>query len=56
RKAKIVDISLMDSTRTSHAGSPAAAAQPADSEDALAITAGTRSRQQRLDELNLLLG
>ncbi|KAJ1826983.1 hypothetical protein LPJ70_007603 [Coemansia sp. RSA 2708] len=53
RKAKIVDISLMDSTRRTH---HAAERSGADAEDALAIATGTHSRQQRLDDLNLLLG
>ncbi|KAJ1856106.1 hypothetical protein GGH12_003050 [Coemansia sp. RSA 1822] len=56
RKAKIVDISLMDSTRTSHVGSSRTPGETADADDMLAITTGTHSRQQRLDDLNLLLG
>ncbi|KAJ2543519.1 hypothetical protein GGF49_002018 [Coemansia sp. RSA 1853] len=56
RKAKIVDISLMDSTRTSHVGSSRTPGETADANDMLAITTGTHSRQQRLDDLNLLLG
>ncbi|KAJ2186827.1 hypothetical protein EV181_003095 [Coemansia sp. RSA 532] len=56
RKAKIVDISLMDSTRTSHVGSSSTPSETVDTDDMLAITTGTHSRQQRLDDLNLLLG
>ncbi|KAJ1798824.1 hypothetical protein LPJ59_002252 [Coemansia sp. RSA 2399] len=55
RKSRIADISLMDSNRQSNLGD-----EPGDGNDttvgALAISTGTHSRQQRLDDLNLLLG
>ncbi|KAJ2213186.1 hypothetical protein EV179_004061 [Coemansia sp. RSA 487] len=55
RKSRIADISLMDSNRRSNSG-----AGPSNGNDtavgALAISTGTQSRQQRLDDLNLLLG
>ncbi|KAJ2805140.1 hypothetical protein H4R21_001371 [Coemansia helicoidea] len=56
RKAKIADISLMDTTRRAHASSDAAGDVAASTEEMLAITTGTHSRQQRLDDLDLLLG
>ncbi|KAJ2699452.1 hypothetical protein H4R19_005537, partial [Coemansia spiralis] len=56
RKAKIADVSLMDVTRRTHASSDAAGGEAASTEDMLAITTGTHSRQQRLDDLSLLLG
>ncbi|KAJ2077793.1 hypothetical protein H4R24_004913 [Coemansia sp. RSA 988] len=56
RKAKIVDISLMDSSRTARPNADASFGDVADSEEMLAITTGTHSRQQRLNDLNLLLG
>ncbi|KAJ1814862.1 hypothetical protein LPJ75_002594, partial [Coemansia sp. RSA 2598] len=52
RKARIVDISLMDSTRNKGPGS----ADSDEEDETLAITTGTHSRQQRLDDLNLLFG
>ncbi|KAJ2519365.1 hypothetical protein H4217_002738 [Coemansia sp. RSA 1939] len=55
RKSKIADVSLMDSTRRSHSG-----VGPRSANDTLDGTAagpsGSHSRQQRLDDLNLLLG
>ncbi|KAJ1735646.1 hypothetical protein LPJ61_000441 [Coemansia biformis] len=56
RKAKIADISLMDSTRRAHAALDPASGDAGDTEEMLAITTGTHSRQQRLDDLSLLLG
>ncbi|KAJ2618013.1 hypothetical protein H4S08_000093 [Coemansia sp. RSA 1365] len=56
RKAKIVDISLMDSSRTARPNADASFGDVTDSEEMLAITTGTHSRQQRLNDLNLLLG
>ncbi|KAJ1725271.1 hypothetical protein LPJ53_000498 [Coemansia erecta] len=52
RKARIVDVSLMDSTRNKGPGSGGSDNE----EESLAITTGTHSRQQRLDDLNLLFG
>ncbi|KAJ1859868.1 hypothetical protein LPJ73_001646 [Coemansia sp. RSA 2703] len=52
RKARIVDVSLMDSTRNRGPGS----GDGDHEEESLAITTGTHSRQQRLDDLNLLFG
>ncbi|KAJ1892376.1 hypothetical protein LPJ66_006384, partial [Kickxella alabastrina] len=49
RKARIVDISLMDSTRNRNPGE-------AEEGEELAISMGTHSRQQRLDDLNMLFG
>ncbi|KAJ2672124.1 hypothetical protein IWW42_003029 [Coemansia sp. RSA 1085] len=54
RKARIADISLMDSNRRPGTVSTGSAAGETD--EMLAITTGTHSRQQRLDDLNLLLG
>ncbi|KAJ2516516.1 hypothetical protein H4217_004535 [Coemansia sp. RSA 1939] len=55
RKSKIADVSLMDSTRRSHSG-----VGPRSANDTLDGTAagpsGSHSRQQRLADLNLLLG
>ncbi|KAJ2722304.1 hypothetical protein GGI07_003386 [Coemansia sp. Benny D115] len=48
RKARIVDISLMDSTRNG--------GRINENEDELALSTGTHSRQQRLDDLELLFG
>ncbi|KAJ2847663.1 hypothetical protein IWW36_003740 [Coemansia brasiliensis] len=54
RKARIADISLMDSNRRPDTVSNGSVADETD--EMLAITTGTHSRQQRLDDLNLLLG
>ncbi|KAJ2037219.1 hypothetical protein GGI03_003579, partial [Coemansia sp. RSA 2337] len=58
RKAKVADISLMDSTRfrDPNADSDAALGNDTDDDGSLAITTGTHSRQQRLDDLNMLFG
>ncbi|KAJ2002463.1 hypothetical protein H4R26_003586 [Coemansia thaxteri] len=53
RKAKVADISLMDSTRRLHPNAISAVGDDSE-ENALAISTGTHSRQQRLDDLNLL--
>ncbi|KAJ2801104.1 DNA helicase rad5, partial [Coemansia furcata] len=58
RKAKVADISLMDSTRfrDPNADTDAALGNETDDDGSLAITTGTHSRQQRLDDLNMLFG
>ncbi|KAJ2860899.1 hypothetical protein GGI22_002590 [Coemansia erecta] len=55
RKSRIADISLMDSNRRSNSGD-APRGENETAVGALAISTGNHSRQQRLDDLNLLLG
>ncbi|KAI9505576.1 SNF2 family N-terminal domain-containing protein [Coemansia spiralis] len=56
RKSRIADISLMDSTRQNHLDGGSNDASNTATGSTFAVSTDTHSRQQRLDDLSLLLG